>query len=108
MEGVEGMEVNRTKAKVDAAKAQAARFALIREAMPGVQSVVADKRRELGDAWVTECIQRGMAGEPGWFFAREGGVAIGTPFPTDDPALVHWALRQVTSTQATVMLRPRP
>lgn len=59
---------------------KAARFALIRSAMPRVTSIVSEKRQALGDAFVTECIRRGMAGEPGWFFAREGGVAVGTPW----------------------------
>lgn len=60
--------------------AQAARFALIRSGMPRVTSIVTEKRRLHGDAFVTECIRRGMAGEPGWFFAREGGLAVGTPW----------------------------
>lgn len=86
-------------------EANAARFALIRQAMPGVSRIVADKRKVLGDAWVTQCIKRGLAGEPGWFFAREGGIAIGAPFPTDDPLLTNWAAAQVTSTQAVVVMR---
>ena len=80
---------------------KAARLALIRDAMPGVARNIADKRRTLGDAHVTECIKRGLAGEPGWFFAREG--AIGTPW--DDPVLANFAAAQVTSTQALVILR---
>lgn len=87
-------------------QARQARRALIREAMPGVQKVVADHRRRWGDAWVTECVKRGMAGESGWFFAREGGLAVGTPWPTDDPMLTNWAAAQVTATQAVVLIRP--
>lgn len=41
--------------------------------------MVADKRRLYGDTHVTECVKRGLAGEPGWFFAREGVVSVGTP-----------------------------
>lgn len=87
-----------------AAKARTARFALIREAMPGVQRIVAERRKEHGDAWVTQCVQRGLAGEPGWFFAREGAIAIGTPWD-GDPVMANWAAAQVTSTQALVQLR---
>lgn len=86
-------------------QAQRAKMALIREAMPGVTRIVADKRKALGDAWVTQCIKRGLAGEPGFFFAREGGLAIGTPWPTDDPVLANWAAAAVTATQAVVLIR---
>lgn len=80
---------------------KAARLALIRDAMPGVARNIADKRRALGDAHVSECIKRGLAGEPGWFFAREG--AIGTPW--DDPVLANFAALQITASQALVVLR---
>ena len=83
---------------------KAARMTLIREAMPRVAALVAEKRRLYGDAHVTACIQRGMAGEPGYFFAREGTVAIGTPWP-DDPVMENFALQQITSTQALVIIR---
>jgi hypothetical protein len=86
-------------------EAKAARFALIREAMPGTARLIAVYRRQLGDAFVTECIKRGLAGEPGWFFAREGTLALGTPFPTDDATLTNFAAAWVTTTQALVMLR---
>lgn len=84
-------------------EAKAARLALIRDAMPGVARNIADKRRTLGDAHVTECIKRGLAGEPGWFFAREGAIAIGTPW--DDPVLANFAALQITASQALVVLR---
>lgn len=87
-------------------EAKAARLALIRDAMPGVQRLVAEKRRVMGDAWVTDCIRRGLAGEPGYFFAREGALAVGTPW--DDPVLANFAAANVTSTQALVVLRPAP
>ncbi len=84
-------------------EAKAARLALIRDAMPGVARNIADKRRTLGDAHVNECIKRGLAGEPGWFFAREGAIAIGTPW--DDPVLANFAALQITASQALVVLR---
>lgn len=73
-------------------------------AMPGVVRLMAEKRKLFGDAWVAECWKRSIAGEPGWFFAREGALAIGTPW-TGDPELENFAALRVTSTQALVMLR---
>lgn len=56
-------------------------FELVRSVMPRVVAMVGDRRRELGDAFVAECQRRGMAGEPGWFYAWESGLAVGTPWP---------------------------
>jgi hypothetical protein len=75
-------------------------------AMPRTAVILADKKRLLGKAHVAECFRRGMAGEPGWFFAREGPLAIGTPWD-------QWAdLLQVfspTAGQALVILKdPEP
>lgn len=64
--------------------------ALVRQAMPRVARLVAEKRAELGAEYVVECQKRGMAGEPGWFFAREGPLAVGTPWP-EIVDLVSWA-----------------
>lgn len=55
--------------------------------MPGVAKLVRDRRKRDGDAHVNECWKRGvMNGEPGWFFAREGPLALGTP----DPSWTSW------------------
>jgi hypothetical protein len=94
MEGVESME--------DPA-ARKAMNQLIRQAMPKVAALVAEQRRRHGDAHVLECQRRGMRGEPGWFFAREGALAVGTPW--DDPMLANFAAAHVTSTQAVLVLR---
>lgn len=91
MEGVEGMDKNV--------------LGLIRQAMPGVLKLVAEKRQQWGDAHVTECQRRGLAGEPGWFFAREGALAIGTPWADGDD-IGRWLGAQVTSTQAVLVMRP--
>ena len=56
------------------------RYAWVREAMPGVARLITEKRAQWGDAHVNECWRRGVVErQPGWFFAREGAVAIGTP-----------------------------
>lgn len=85
------------------AAAGRSRYAWMRDAMPGVARLIAEKRAQYGDAHVTECIVRSLGGETGYFFAREGPVAVGTPW--DDPALANFAALQVTSTQALVLLR---
>jgi hypothetical protein len=82
----------------------ALRWAWLPAAMPGVARLMSEKRRSMGHAHVDECWRRGMAGEPGWLFAREGAVAIGTPW-AGDPALENFALAQVTSTQALLVIR---
>ena len=49
--------------------------------MPGVARLVAEKRKAYGDAHVNECWKRGVLQcEPGWFFAREAGLAVGVPW----------------------------
>jgi hypothetical protein len=77
---------------------------LIGEAMPVTADMVRDYRRVLGDAHVTECIKRGLAGEPGWFFAREGTLAVGTAWGGDPDILALFQAQG--STGAFVMLRP--
>ena len=49
--------------------------------MPGVVALIRSKRQELGAAFVNTCWRRGVLRcEPGWFYAREGAVAVGVPF----------------------------
>lgn len=72
--------------------------------MPGVARLVAEKREAWGSDHVNDCWQRGVIkGEAGWFFAREGTLAVGTPW--DDPVLVNFAAHQVTATQALLVMR---
>lgn len=92
MEGVEGMDKKE------------GRFAWMPSAMPGVAKLIAERRRRLGDAHVTDCIKRGLRGEPGFFFAREGALAVGTPWD-GDPVMANFAAASVTSTQALVIMR---
>lgn len=82
------------------------RFAWVREAMPGVAKLIAEKRRQCGDAHVNECWRRGVVErQPGWFFAREGVIALGTPW--DEPTMANFAALSVTGTQA-LLLMPKP
>jgi hypothetical protein len=91
MEGVEGMEKKESP------------FAWMTTAMPGVAANIADKRRTWGDAHVTQCLRRGLKGEPGWFFAREGVVAVGTPW--DQPEMANSAAAYVSGSACLVFMR---
>jgi hypothetical protein len=73
--------------------------------MPGVAKLVKEKRRLHGDKHVNECWRRGvLQREPGWFFAREGALAVGTPW-ADDPAMANFAAASVTATQALLVMK---
>jgi hypothetical protein len=50
--------------------------------MPGVQALISERRQQAGRAHVALCWQRGVVeGRPGWFYAAEGALAVGTPWP---------------------------
>lgn len=57
----------------------------LRESMPETALWVDAKRKELGAEFVNGCIRRALKGEPGWFYAIEGGHVLGTPFPATHP-----------------------
>ena len=72
--------------------------------MPGVTRLVQEKREAWGNRHVNLCFRRGvMERQPGWFFAREGALAVGTPW--DHPALANFAALNVTSSQSLVVMR---
>lgn len=49
--------------------------------LPGVIALIKQRKSEMGAAHVNRCWQHGVLQcQPGWFYAREGAVAIGTPF----------------------------
>lgn len=82
---------------------KASRWAWLPEMMPGVTSRLAELRAQHGAEHVNTCWQRGVVEQrPGFFFAREGPIAIGTP-PTD-PELLKMCGWQVSPTQALVVL----
>lgn len=60
-------------------------WAWLPAAMPGVARLIADRRKRQGAAHVNECWRQGvLLMEPGWFFAWEGALAVGTPWGADD------------------------
>lgn len=72
--------------------------------MPGVARQLADKRAELGEAWVNECWKRGVVkGEPGWFFAAEGPLMVGTL--GDEPQMLDVVRLGQQGGRSMVMLR---
>lgn len=87
-------------------KKEAKKFDWLPAAMPGVARLVAEKRAALGDAHVRRCWAKGMAGEPGWFFAREGGIALGTPWE-GDAVMANWAAAQISASQALLLIREK-
>ena len=83
------------------------RWAWLPEAMPGVAKLMAEKREKFGAAWVNECWSHGVVkGEPGWFFAREGALAVGTPW--DEPDMAAFGSRAIKPGQSMVILRQPP
>ena len=82
------------------------RFGWLPAQMPGVVKLIAERRREVGKEWVDQCWQRGVVQrEPGWFFAGEGPLMVGTLW--DDPVIVAFAANRVTDTQCLLVTRPK-
>lgn len=77
-------------------------WAWLPTAMPGVARLMLERRSAQGDAHVNLCWRRGVVdGLPGWFFAREGALAVGTPWA--EFADVAWW--QATRTQAMLITK---
>lgn len=57
------------------------------------------QRAELGHAHVNDCIKRAVAGEPGLFYAMEGGHVLGTPWPADTPMAADIRFAVVVGTE---------
>lgn len=74
--------------------------------MPRVWEAIEARREEFGADHVADCIRRGMAGEPDWFYAFERGHVVGTPF-TCDPALTEFiGLAAVIGGRYVFVMRP--
>jgi hypothetical protein len=55
--------------------------AWLKTSMPRVSRLIEEQRKARGAEFVSHCWRRSLRGEPGWFYAREGALAIGTPWP---------------------------
>jgi hypothetical protein len=81
------MDRNQTAANAVSGKTPS-RWAFLPQSMPRVAKLLAEKRAKLGAEHVAMCWQKGVVEcEPGWFYAREGGLAVGVPF--DDLETVY-------------------
>lgn len=90
-------------APLKAARGDATRWAWLPAMMPTVARLMAERRAQHGPAHMAECWRRGvMLQEPGWFFAREGALAVGTPF--DDQMLRDFGALIVKPGQALLMV----
>jgi hypothetical protein len=59
-------------------------WAWLPQHMPGVAKLMREKRATLGNEHVNLCWQRGVVEcQPGWLFAIEGPLAVGTPWDKD-------------------------
>lgn len=71
--------------------------------MPGVAGLIKRQRAEVGNDHVNTCWRRGVVeGLPGWFYAAEGALQVGTPWPE----VLDLACARVTPSQALLILRP--
>jgi len=82
------------------------RFDWLPSHMPGVVKLLAERRKVDGSEWVNECWRRGVVlREPGWFFAGEGALMVGTLW--DDAEVVAFAAARYTASQVLLVLRPK-
>lgn len=81
------------------------KFDWLPSAMPGVAKLMAEYKAA-NPEHVAECWRRGMAGEPGYFFAREGALIIGTPWDLDKPDIVFLIAAQQAHDGPLVVMRP--
>ena len=86
-------------------KAEKRDWSWLPQQMPGVARLIAEKRASMGVDWVNTCWRRGVTeGQPGWFYAAEGALAVGTPWP-GDPVIADLLAARITSTQALLVIR---
>lgn len=82
----------------------------IKQFMPGVVALLAEYR-EFGEGLhLDECWRRGvLLCQPGWFFAREGPIALGTPFDRQaSPVQCTWGEVDWRRAGLVLMLAPLP
>lgn len=85
---------------------KAGKWSWLPAAMPKVAALMTERRVQMGADHVAACFKAGMDGQPDHFFAREGPLAIGTPFAADSVAAA-WCTQAIKPGQALVMIRPR-
>lgn len=63
---------------------------LIKARMPEVYKTIQDKAAVMGNE-AYALVRRGLAGQPGCFYAFEAGQVVGTPFGDADPRMAQVA-----------------
>jgi hypothetical protein len=87
-------------------KLESNRWSWLPQQMPGVAKLMAEKRRTMGNEHVALCWRRGVVEQqPGWFYASEGALAVGTPW-AGDPLITQYLEARFTPTQVLLVLRP--
>ena len=74
--------------------------------MPRVWREIGAHRVKWGEAHVKECIERGMRGEPDWFYAFEAGHVVGTPFQADSEVVKLLQLAVTLGGGYAMVMRP--
>lgn len=67
---------------------------------------IAGLKAEWGAGHVADCIRRGMAGEPDWFYAFEAGHVVGTAFVSDKALMDVVGLAAAMGGRFVVVMRP--
>lgn len=81
------------------------RWAWLPLQMPGVARLMAEKKALFGVEHVSACWKHGVIDkQPGWLFAREGSLSVGTP-PDNDPEVLQLAFSAMFATQAFLYIR---
>jgi hypothetical protein len=74
--------------------------------MPKVWAQLEAWKAAWGAAHVADAVRRGMAGEPGWFWAMEAGYVVGTPFSADAELMRALALGVAMGGPMAAVMRP--
>jgi hypothetical protein len=77
-----------------------------RDVMPNVARLVDEARKRYGAQHVRQCITRGMAGVPGWFYAFENGMVQGTPWTADEVTMDALRLSVAMGGRYAMVMRP--
>jgi hypothetical protein len=89
-----------------AVNAERLNWAWMGQHMPRVVALLKERRAAGDGALIDECWRRGVIKrEPGWFYAAEGAVSLGTPPGQELVPPEVAALRAAFPTTATLMLR---
>ena len=91
--------------KVDKVDRKTKRWDWLPDHMPRVARLMAEQREQWGAEHVALCWRRGvLEHQSGWYFAREGPIAVGVPW--DHPDLVNFAALSAAVNGALLMMRP--